>query len=211
MDLIYYKMKQVDIKGFEGYQITDDGRVWSIKRKIWLKPCVGFGGYYQVSLRRNGETCVKKIHKLVAETFIPNPDNKPCIDHCNTIRTDNRVSNLRWVTHKENSNNPISLTNYSKAQKGKAISEETRKKISETSKGRHHTEDTKKKMSKLMTNNSKVSKQVYQYTLDGELVAVWKSTMDCERNGFNHSEVGRCCNGTRGRITYKNYIWKYAE
>ena len=200
-------MKQVDIKGFENYQITDDGRVWSKKRNKWLKPVVNDLGYYQVSLRKNRKTFIKRIHRLVAETFIDNPDNKPCIDHCNTIRTDNRVSNLRWCTHKENSNNPISLTNYSKAQKGKVITEETRKKMSEANKGKtpwikgkHHSAETLEKL----------SKTIYQYTLDGEFVKEWKSSMDCERNGYCHSEVIRCCNGTRGRITYKNYIWKYA-
>lgn len=181
------------IKGFKNYQISDDGRVWSIKRNIWLKPLIGGVGYHQVSLRKDGKSYMKCIHKLVAEAFIPNPNNYTEVDHIDTDINNNTVSNLRWCNRLMNNNNPL-----------------TRQHRSEASKGKHHTEDTKKKMSKLMTNNSKISKQVYQYTLDGELVAVWKSTMDCERNGFRHSEVGRCCNGTRGRITYKNYIWKYA-
>lgn len=98
---------QVDIKGFENYQITDDGRVWSKKNNKWLKP-KNNNGYFIVRLYSHNHSKFVLIHRLVAEHFIPNPDNKPCIDHINTIRTDNRVENLRWCTQKENVNNPIS-------------------------------------------------------------------------------------------------------
>lgn len=56
-----------------------------------------------------------KVHKVVAELFIPNPENKPCIDHINTIRTDNRAENLRWVSYKENNNNPLTVEKYKKS------------------------------------------------------------------------------------------------
>lgn len=110
-----------DIVGYEGlYQVSNLGRVKSLERghktlsayiqkdKI-LKTHIGIRGYCIVCLSKNGKVKHIPIHRLMAKAFIQNPKNKPCIDHINTIRTDNRIENLRWCTHKENSNNVLSL------------------------------------------------------------------------------------------------------
>ena len=64
-------------------------------------------GYLMTDLYKNGQRKHYLIHRLVAEAFVPNPKNLPCIGHINTIKTDNRVENLRWCTYKENANNPL--------------------------------------------------------------------------------------------------------
>jgi hypothetical protein len=90
-----------DIGNCDGFRISNIGRVME-NGKILL-PVLDKHGYRIVSIRRNGKTRrYERVHRLVATAFIANPNNKPEVDHINTIKTDNRVSNLRWVTHYEN-------------------------------------------------------------------------------------------------------------
>lgn len=70
------------------------------------------------------------VHKAVAELFIPNPDNKPCVDHIDTNTFNNRVDNLRWVTYKENQNNKLTKQHISESLKGRVFTEEWKKNIS---------------------------------------------------------------------------------
>ena len=109
-----------NVEGFEGqYQVSSLGRVKSVqrKRKIHfglrertvreriLKTEVKGDGYVRVVLSTPTKPNRVYVHRLAAQAFIPNPDNKPEIDHINRNRSDNRVINLRWVTHKENLEN----------------------------------------------------------------------------------------------------------
>ena len=107
------------IVGFPGYLISNQGRVKSClsSKEIILKPAI-CGGYPFVYLRKDGKSKKNYIHRLVAGAFIPNPTNKPKVDHINTRRCDNRVINLRWVTHSENNLNSISRKKMSNAKRG---------------------------------------------------------------------------------------------
>lgn len=103
-----------DIEGYNGkYQVSNLGRVKSLnyrhtgEEKI-LKQYKDKDGYLSVILYKNNKIKKFLVHRLAATAFIDNPDCKPCIDHINTVKDDNRVDNLRWCTAKENVNNPIS-------------------------------------------------------------------------------------------------------
>lgn len=92
-----------DIKGYEGlYQISNYGKVKSLKRGILLKPCTNHKGYLSVVLYKKSEKCCKRIHRLVAEAFIPNSNNKPQVNHIDCNKHNNKVDNLEWCDNSEN-------------------------------------------------------------------------------------------------------------
>ena len=86
-----------DIKGYEGlYAITEDGRVWSYKRQKFLSPGGRKGWYQNIRLCKNGDHRAFLVHRLVAETFIPNPENLPNVNHIDEDKTNNSIANLEW-------------------------------------------------------------------------------------------------------------------
>lgn len=92
-----------DIADFEElYQVSNLGRIKSKRYNKLLRPCANEKGYLRVSLTKNHKIYTKKVHRLVAQAFIPNTDNKSEINHINHIRNDNRVSNLEWTNHADN-------------------------------------------------------------------------------------------------------------
>lgn len=84
-----------DIIGYEGlYSITSCGKVWSYKSKKFLKSCNNNKGYLFVRLCKNGKIENKKIHRLVAEAYLPNPNNYDTVDHIDFNTANNCVNNL---------------------------------------------------------------------------------------------------------------------
>lgn len=104
----------VDIKNFENiYAVTKEGLVWSYPKTKqgkkhkgrFLKPSINGKGYLRVELCNQDDTKYDRryfVHRLVAEAFIPNPENKPQVNHKDKNKHNNNVDNLEWVTNKEN-------------------------------------------------------------------------------------------------------------
>lgn len=101
-----------DVKGYEGlYKASTNGDIKSLrkyagscfrKERILSNNRLTKDGYCRVALIKNGKTKEYRTHRLIAETFIPNPQNKETVNHINGIKTDNRVENLEWCTREEN-------------------------------------------------------------------------------------------------------------
>lgn len=171
------------IEDYPNYMISSMGRVkslWFGKEKI-LKIRNDSDGYVLINFHKNKKQITFKVHRLVAQAFIPNSENKPHIDHINGIRDDNRVENLRWVTEKENNNNPIH-----------------RNKISEN-----------KKM--IFSHLHFASKPILQFSLDGEFIKKWNNAQDVarERGLYSGANIQSCCKGNLK--TSGNYKWGYAD
>lgn len=184
------------VKDYEGlYEVSSMGRVKSLnyrrtgKEKV-LKGKLNNSGYLKVTLCKEGKAKEYFIHRLVAIAFIPNPDNLPCIDHINTIKTKNEVVNLRWVTYKENNDNPL-----------------TKKKSIE-----NHADmsGSNNPFYGKYGKDFPTSRKVIQLTLEGELVKIWDCILDTKRQGgFSHDCVSACCKGKQK--THKGYKWMYYE
>lgn len=118
-----------EVKGNKFHFVTPNGQVLSFSKDkpIWRKPTPDKDGYLCVGIKINGKNTTRKIHRLVAEAFIPNPENKPEVNHKNGVKSDNRIDNLEWATAKENSWHKREILKYRPTEKTISKMKECRK------------------------------------------------------------------------------------
>ena len=190
-DIEVWKTAVYDGESYEGlYKVSNLGKILILnyrntgKAKL-MKPSQEKNGYLKIVLSKNRKRKTCRVHRLIAETFLENPENLPQVNHKDEDKTNNFVflnedgsvdkekSNLEWKSPKENSN--------------------------------HGTRN--ERIAKAMTNG-KLSKRVLQLSLSGELIREWPSTKEIERQlGFDHGAVSRCCNGKQ-KSAY-GFLWMY--
>lgn len=157
------KYRICDLNGFENvkdfYYITENGEVFSRNTKLKLYKKTG-GYLYTALVTNDGKVKYARVHRLVAQAFLLNPENKPYVNHKDLNRQNNNVDNLEWVTPKEN-------------------------------------------------NLWSMSKKVYQYNYNGDLVKIYDYVGETKQYGFNSGHVASCC---RDEIrNHKNFVFSYKE
>ena len=186
-DIEIWKTAVYDGEIYEDFEVSNLGKIKSLNyrrtgKSELLNPSKDKGGYLQVTLCKNKEYKKCYVHRLVAQTFLPNPENKPQVNHkiqgeegkkINMVffnkdgTIDKEKSTIEWVTQKENNDYGTRNERSAKAR----------------------------------------SKRVLQLSLDGELIREWDSTRECGRNGFCQSHVSACCRGEEK--THKGFRFMY--
>ena len=216
------------IDGFEGlYEVSSLGQVKSLERTIFkngipckkhekiLKGNLNCQNYKMVVLCKDGKKYPISIHRLVAQTFIPNPQNKPVVDHIDTNTLNNSVENLKWVTVKENTMNPLTRFHNSESKKGHPCyfrhTEESRKKLSKSLSGRALSENHKqalseaRKNSELAKNTSKENiKKAQEYNKGKHRPSDVRNKISEKLKGVHKGKKWKVIDGKR--VWYKEVI-----
>lgn len=188
-----------DIKGYEGlYQASNFGRIksligWNgqqyIQREKILKPTITEGHYASISMHKNKKSKVVMIHRIIAETFLENPNNYPHVMHIDENKYNNQVDNLQWGTAKENCNFPLHKRRIAKSMSGK---------IGELNNfyGRTHTDETKKKIAEKRIGIYIKGKNPRAKKVECEGI-IFDCIMDCaEYYSMHYSTMSRYLNHT---------------
>ena len=163
------KISKKPIKEFEKYSVDILGTIFSenYHREGYcrsIKQSFDKDGYSRVFLRKNGKYHTKKVHRLVAQAFIDNPNNKPQINHLDGNKKNNSVVNLEWCTQGENEEHKYRVLKIKHPQKGK------------------------------FGILNKSSKKVIQYTLENKFVKIWDCILDVKRNlKIDNSSIVKVC------------------
>lgn len=184
-----------DIKGYEGsYQASNLGNIKSLERmvqgKIGMRICnerilkilIGKRGYYTVNLGNGtGRCAIKTVHRLVAIAFIPNPENRPCVNHIDGNKLNNNINNIEWCTYSEN--NIHAFNTGLKIPTWEGIS------------GKDHCRSVK----------------VAKYDRQGNFIRVYDSIGEATKDvGLkSYSLIGMCAQKKKHQLTAAGFLWEY--
>jgi hypothetical protein len=171
-----------DVIGYEGlYTISNTGEIKSLRRNRIIKSWV-YSKYYIISLSNNNVRRTLYLHRLIANHFIPNPENKTQVNHIDGNKLNNSISNLEWVTCSENIKHAYDIGLIESHMKGK------------TSKLHHN------------------SKPVYQYDRDGLFINEYDSCQDASSaTGISKGNICSCARGEKYRKLAGKFKWSYIK
>ena len=225
-----------DVPGYEGlYWVSNMGNIRS--KRVILKQQLNTNGYKKVVLWKNNVPKNFLTHRIIATVFVPNPNNRPEVDHINTIRTDIRASNLRWVNRRENTLNPITNRRMSESAryshsktivqydlKGNIVAKYPSMMEAYRQTGVHYANIRacitgrrqqmggyvwKVEGESFVAPKSKKAKEIVQYDKDGNFLKSWPSVLSASLSlGMKSSNSLIRCLKNRTH-TCKGYIWKY--
>lgn len=182
-----------EIEGYPNYQVSNMGRVKRLSTGYYrrtekiLKPQLQNNGYLHIKLSQKDKTKCILVHRLVAQVFIPNPNNLPQVNHINEDKTDNRVENLEWCDRKYNINYGNGISKRVKTNKENG----TYKKIGEI-------------------NYKNFSKSILQFSKDNSFIRRWDCIMDVQRElGYDNKQICSCLKNRQK--TAKGFKWVYAD
>lgn len=180
------------------YKISTLGNIFDITNNVCIKPFQirKNDKHLVVKLYKNNKYRLVGVHRLVAETFIPNPNNLPQVNHKDGNPQNNHIDNLEWVTKKENAMHAWN----------NGLCEHNRQCIKE------RMSDKNKKLYErgLSVMQSRTKKITLQYDLYGNFIQEFASAADASRT-IPHCDKTRLCYAAKHNLQYKGYIWKYKE
>lgn len=185
-------MKEIwtDIKGYEGlYQVSNLGRIKSLnfnhtQKSQIMKATVTKGGYLKIHLDKNGERKYVVVHRIVAESFIPNNENHPLVLHKIPVSKGgtNEATNLYWGTYSDN--------------------------MKDRTRDGHFKNPRLNKFGK----DNPTCKPIIQCDLNGNKIKEWDSiTQASSELNISFTNIAKCCKGGKYRKTAGGYIWKYKD
>lgn len=182
MNKVIETWKSIPIKEFSFYEVSSFGRVKNGKRL--LKTGLSHG-YPAVTLCNNGYRKTIRVYRLVAISFLENPNNLPCINHKDGNKENSNVENLEWCTYGQNEKHAWNH--------GLIV----------------FTENMKKSVTKTILKEVDKQKKKVKCLKNGVVIAVYESACDAARNiKGSQPHISDCCNGKR--ITHKGYKWEWA-